>query len=278
METHDPFDDLYNVIISLGEPAKISEQQAPETVFQKYPSSLTDLQRWLSVLQKTSSPRISEVHICIFASTYDANGIESSKKFIADAAAGDATVNRLCADIGIGLRVLEMAPELPHDLTNPWSETECMAAVAFGMEATAAGGQVLGLSSCAPGSQAAASVLIDKLAGEKCSDRNWRDILELMRVHGGREIAAFIGAIVAAKSKALPVILDCPAGIAAVTLLEAINSGVTDHVLVGACADDAARKYASKVDKTPLLGLSIDNGPGCGAAVTASVLRACCDV
>ena len=273
---------------------------------------LLELKKWLAIWQGSKNPDVAESHICILASSYDGADNLPVKKLISDAASGKAAVNKLCVDRGVGLRVLELAPDLPHSAVNGWSEAECMAAVAFGMEATAAGGHLLALSDIAPGNKAIALAIvaacIDGAAAEKLRDLKTGcdlsagglliveqaeallleagllgagaldDALGTMRLLGGREIAASVGAIVAARSRRLPVVIDGWAALAALAILERETSGSTDHVKIASCDSELARAVICWLGKKPLLQLAIGSGPGCGSAISVSLLKAACDI
>ncbi|MEX0297896.1 MAG: nicotinate-nucleotide--dimethylbenzimidazole phosphoribosyltransferase [Kordiimonas sp.] len=297
-----PFDDLRRVLAQLPEGDTCAAKKViggDEVPDDNQADGLLGLKQWLATWQGTSSPQTSEAHICVLASCYAGSDSAVVKEFIDAASRGSAPVNRLCVDKGVGLRVLELAPDLPYDLSSPWDQAECMAAVAFGMEATASGGSLLGLSDYAPGNYIPALKVISFLGGfdvtkleEHLEDKTigvlidfveanggqGTDPLEVLRLYGGREVAASVGAIIAARSRRLPVVVDGWSALAAIAVLEAEKAGSTDHVKVASCPDYASEWLAEKVGKKPLLGFSIASGSGCGNAISVALLKAAVDL
>lgn len=266
-------------------------------------AGLGDIYAWLAQSQKGEEVALQEMHICVFVSSYQTTADPKvGLDFIDAASSGRAAVNRLCVDHGIGLRILEMAPMLPHDVGDNWTELDCAKAVAFGMEAAAAGGHLLGISDMAPGNLAGKLAMIANLIpnGEAwmqglASSESDPEIehalrllekhaskaihpLDTLRIFGGREVAACLGAFFAAKSRNLPVIIDGWAAIAAIMVLESIAKDASDHVRIGACGDALQQKVLMKLEKQSIIGSFIDAGPGCGSAVSLSVLKAAVDV
>lgn len=259
-------------------------------------SELEELSSWLAGWQGTKNPSVSETHICVLASSYSGHDIEAATKFIAAASKGRAPVNKLCVGNGVGLRVLEMAPEIPHDLSGEWTESECMAAVAFGMEATAAGGHVLGLASLAPGAEASAYTIImaclNNVEFTAPENEGWLTVargylaglgedpnpLEVLKQYGGREIAASVGAIIAARSRRLPVVAEGWASLAATVLLETLQSGSCDHVKFAAAHTHMQREIMYKLNKQPLLNVVAPEEAGCSVAIGQGILKASLDL
>ena len=103
----------------------------------------------------------------------------------------------------------------------------------------------------------------------------FNDPFEIMRRLGGREIAAMVGAILAARMEKIPVILDGFVATAAAAVLYKINPRALDHTLVGHISSEVAhRKLLEKIGKKPLLDLEMCLGEGTGAAIAAGVVKA----
>jgi nicotinate-nucleotide--dimethylbenzimidazole phosphoribosyltransferase len=102
-----------------------------------------------------------------------------------------------------------------------------------------------------------------------------RDPLEVLRKLGGREIAAMVGAIVAARTERVPVIVDGFVTTAAAAVLHALDPHAIDHCLFAHCSAEAAhRAVLQKLGKTPLLDLNMRLGEGTGAALAAGIVKA----
>lgn len=101
------------------------------------------------------------------------------------------------------------------------------------------------------------------------------DPLEILRVLGGREIAAMTGAMARARALRVPVLLDgFIASAAAAVLFRAVPGGL-DHVVAGHCSDEAGHAaLLQALGLDPLLWLGLRLGEGSGATLAIPVLRA----
>lgn len=300
MLTGQPFDDLIALIDQLpGSDERVSQKIHDAWVARGLGLSdgALELIEWLGGWQGNDAPNVRESHICVLVSSYTGCGDkEEAIRFVAETSKGAAPVNLLCVDKGIGLRAIELAPQLPHDTKADWPQQDCMAAVAFGMEATASGGGLLGLTDMAPDNEAQALAVIMGCLDDNPAFENLdtdqgiigaaRDLLsakgqpgttlEALRLYGGREIAAAVGSIVAARSRRIPVVVDGWAGLAACMVLEGCKKGATDHVRPASSNGQLQRMLWSRLGKEPIVGLPVATGPGCGIAMSVSVLDACC--
>lgn len=267
--SHMPFDDLMDLAIQMPE--------LPRKQTDIYDSTFP-ISTWLANAQHRPEVKLNEIHICILASSYAAvDGSKAETKeieeFVAAASRGQTRVNQLCKHHGLGLRVLELAPTLPHTVGENWSEAECMAAVAFGMEATAAGGDLLCLGSYSINDAGYLPTLVDQVIRLRgaAGDCNPIDFLHLLKNLGGRDSAASLGALLAARSRQLPVFIEGWSALAAYSILQQIAPRSTDHVLLASVQSEKQRVYAQQMGLTPLVGVSIESGPGCGSALAVSL-------
>lgn len=98
---------------------------------------------------------------------------------------------------------------------------------------------------------------------------------EILRQLGGRETAAIAGAILAARHKRIPVILDGYVVTASLAPLHAIAPAIADHCLAGhLSAEPAHSSLLEKMKLKPLLDLRMRLGEGTGAALAAALVRA----
>ncbi len=101
------------------------------------------------------------------------------------------------------------------------------------------------------------------------------DPFEVLRRLGGREIAAMVGAILAARMERTPVLLDGFVVCAAAAILHALDPASIDHcVAAHVSAESAHRKVLEKLGKKPLLDLGMRLGEGSGAALAIGVVKA----
>lgn len=283
MLTTTPFDDLCNLLEQLP-PTDTESRDAVgrklNPLVNEQENGFSSILQWLAAWQGSENVRLNESHICIFTSSNDnADNTEHARTFAERAGIGKTVLNQLCKDRGLGLRVLEMAPELPHKLSEDWSERDCMGACAFGMEATASGGDLLALSAIAPGSDAVCSDLVfkinelkQKIIDKTSSNSLSKELLNLMRESVGRDVAALVGAIVAARSRRLPVLIEGLPAIAACYLLWAINPDIIQHVRVATVSDAAQASAVEAMGMAPLIVLANDLEPGCGLALAVSAM------
>ncbi len=152
---------------------------------------------------------------------------------------GGAAINQICKTFDISLKVYELALEKPTgDITQEpaLDEKTCAATMAFGMEALASEPDLLVLGEMGIGNTTAAAAIYHALYGGQAEDWVGRgtgvdddglrrkadavraavarhkphldDPLQILARLGGRETAAIAGAILAARLRRTPVLLD----------------------------------------------------------------------
>jgi nicotinate-nucleotide--dimethylbenzimidazole phosphoribosyltransferase len=98
---------------------------------------------------------------------------------------------------------------------------------------------------------------------------------EILRRLGGRETAAIAGAILAARHKLIPVVLDGYVVTASLAPLFRDNPAIADHCLAGhLSAEPAHRRLLDRLGMKPLLDLGMRLGEGTGATLAVAILRA----
>jgi nicotinate-nucleotide--dimethylbenzimidazole phosphoribosyltransferase len=98
--------------------------------------------------------------------------------------------------------------------------------------------------------------------------------LKILARLGGREIAAMLGAIIAARHQKIPVIIDGFVATAAAAIAYAINPASLDHCLFGhVSAENAHINALEKMNKRGLLNLELRLGEGSGAALAAVMVK-----
>ena len=90
---------------------------------------------------------------------------------------------------------------------------------------------------------------------------------------GGRETAAALGAIVAARIQRTPVLLDGPAALAAAAVLDALVPGAVSHCRA---ADTDGFGLSACLDFPPLLDLRVADGEGAAGMIALGLIRAAC--
>jgi nicotinate-nucleotide--dimethylbenzimidazole phosphoribosyltransferase len=85
---------------------------------------------------------------------------------------------------------------------------------------------------------------------------------------GGREIAAMLGALIAARHHKIPVLVDGFVATSAAAIAHAVNPAAIDHcIFAHVSAEQAHRQALSKMGVAPLLDLGMRLGEGSGAAL-----------
>jgi nicotinate-nucleotide--dimethylbenzimidazole phosphoribosyltransferase len=103
------------------------------------------------------------------------------------------------------------------------------------------------------------------------------DPLEVLREVGGAELVAIAGAIVAARHRRLPILLDGYVVTAAAFVLECVAPMSLDHCLVGHCSGEPGhRLLLSRLSKQPLLDLDMRLGEGSGAMAALPLVAMAC--
>jgi len=299
-----PFDDIRVLIADL--PAMGAPRLEPSAKLGR----LGELAAWLSGWRPASSSgsgpsRINRPILALYAGSHQvaqhsrrASTPDGVRARLEAVAAGGAAVNGLAQAQGAGLEVFDLAIDrpVPDILEHPsLSERECSATMAFGMEALAKQPDVLLLGEITSGgriaSAALALVLFGGEAGEwiegdeaivaRAADRaraqmgRSADPLEALRQVGGREIAALAGAIVAARTQSVPVILGGYGAAMAAAVLHKIDPRAVEHVLAG----DASgyRGVAEEMGLKPLIDYGILAGEGVSALAALPMLKLACE-
>jgi nicotinate-nucleotide--dimethylbenzimidazole phosphoribosyltransferase len=103
------------------------------------------------------------------------------------------------------------------------------------------------------------------------------DPLQVLREVGGAELVAIAAAIVAARHRNLPVLLDGFVVTAAAAPLAAVRADALDHCLVGHCsAEPGHRRLLDRLGKQPLLTLDMRLGEGSGAMAAVPLVAMAC--
>ena len=304
-----PFQDLLSLLNDLPETDSCAVKAANKAIAsisdRSGPSGrLGGIYAWLAGWQAAKQPKSAEAHICLFAASHEKGASSEKLKVVLEQASqGQSAVNALCKSQGLGLRVLEMALDLP--VNSPVSgaintERDAMAAIAFGMESTASGGDIIALGDIAYGNEANSLAILSALLGD--SPQHWaghkmpteildhadeclkahpdaaNDGLQALCAFGGREVAAMIGGIIAARSQRIPIVLDGWSALAAATILKSLKNDSIDHCLAASSSSSAQAKAWETIGLLPMLNLEMDMGQGCGAALAIGVIKSSVDL
>lgn len=313
-----PFDDIRALVRMIRGPddAAIAAVRARDAELTKPPGALGRLEEiaaFIAGWQGREKPEVSRPLVAIFAANHAVvrHGVspyppEVTRQMLENFAAGGAAVNQICAAFDIGLKVFDLALDHPAgDITEgpALDEKAAAATIAFGMEATAGGSDLLCLGEMGIGNTTAAAAIYFGLYGGKAADWVGRgtgvddaglarkvavvdkavslhrphlgDPLEILRRLGGREFCAIAGAILAARLQKVPVVLDGYVVTAAAAILHALDPSALDHCLAGHVSAEAAHgEVLRRLGLRPLLDLGMRLGEGSGAALAVPLIKA----
>jgi nicotinate-nucleotide--dimethylbenzimidazole phosphoribosyltransferase len=103
------------------------------------------------------------------------------------------------------------------------------------------------------------------------------DPIEVLREVGGAELVAIAAAVVAARHRSLPVVLDGYVVTSSVLPLVMIDPSALDHCIGGHCsAEPGHRRLLEKIGKRPLLDLDMRLGEGSGAMAAVPIVAMAC--
>ncbi|MBA4048471.1 MAG: nicotinate-nucleotide--dimethylbenzimidazole phosphoribosyltransferase [Hyphomicrobium sp.] len=300
--------------LPVADPSAIADARARQDSLIKPPGSLGRLEElalFMAGWRATPRPEIVRAQALVFAGNHGicAQGVNpypqaATAQMVATFEAGGAAINQLCSISGADLSVIPLDLDCPTaDFTEQpaMSDAECLEALnrgaaAVDMEADililgemGIGNSTVAAALCAalfggpvagwvgPGTGSDADGIARKLAAiEKGLARHrGLDAVAMLTALGGREQAALCGAILAARTARIPVILDGFICTAAAAVLHAVDDRLLDHCLVGhASREPGHRRLLSVLRKRPILDLDMRLGEGSGAALALSIVRA----
>ena len=311
-----PFDDIRALFKSLPGPDTHAAQLVNERDSQltKPPGALgklEDIAEWLAAWTGRR-PQVNRPLVAIFAGNHGVTkqGVstfpsEVTGQMVANFTNGGAAINQICIANDLGLKVFDLALELPtKDISEEaaMDERTCAATMAFGMESIAGGTDLLCIGEMGIGNTTIASAIYLALFGGiaeewvgpgtghdpagvalkadvirkavKLHSDHIGDPLEVLRRLGGREIAAMAGAILAGRVQRIPVVIDGFVASAAAAVLHAVEPTSLDHCMFAhVSAEPAHHKALQAMNKTALLNLDMRLGEGTGAALAAGIIK-----
>ena len=312
-----PFDDIRNLIRQMPGPDQEALQQVRERDAQLTKPAgalgrLETLAEWVAGWSGRGRPQVTRPMVAIFAANHGVTkkGVSAfpadvTRQMVENFAAGGAAINQICIAYDLGLKVFDLALDMPTpDITedDALDEANCAATMAFGMEALAGGTDLLCIGEMGIGNTTVASAVFAGLFGgapeawvgpgtgvdEAGLDRKRQaviaasqriagtsDPLEVLRRVGGREIAAMAGAVLGARLQRIPVIVDGFVATAAVAVLYKMDPSAIDHCLFAhVSAEPAHARALEEMGQTALLDLGMRLGEGTGAALAAGIVKA----
>ncbi|WP_026380674.1 nicotinate-nucleotide--dimethylbenzimidazole phosphoribosyltransferase [Afifella pfennigii] len=272
---------------------------------------LEEIAIFLAGWQEREKPVVARPLVAVFAANHGvtARGVSPypaavTAQMVANFQAGGAAINQLCTSLEVGLKVFELALDVPTGdiaVEDALTARDCAGTIAYGMEAIEGGIDLLCLGEMGIGNTTVAAALFCALFGGEAAD--WvgrgagiegegmerkveavrlacarlageKDALTILQKIGGREIAAMVGAILAARLNRIPVLIDGFVTSAAAAVAYRMAPEALDHCLFAHCSAEKAHRLAvDAMGGEPLLDLGMRLGEGTGAALAASLVR-----
>ena len=274
---------------------------------------LEDLAIWMASWQGTEKPKLTAPACLIFAGNHGVASLgvsafpaEVTAQMVGNFAAGGAAINQLTAAAGTSLDVIAL------DLDNPTADFTQSAAmsvdetldamtqgaaaipqdadlvlvgemgIANTTAAAAVGLATLGGSAAdwvgpgtgvdADGISLKADVITKGVALHKDAMTNGLAVLASV---GGRELAAIAGAVLAARHRNIPVLLDGFISTASALPLLMDNPAALEHCQISHRSQEPGHhKIIEKTGKMPIIDLGLRLGEGSGAATALPIIRA----
>ncbi|VAV99317.1 Nicotinate-nucleotide--dimethylbenzimidazole phosphoribosyltransferase [hydrothermal vent metagenome] len=274
---------------------------------------LEEIALWLAGWQGREIPEIKQPCCLVFAGNHGvtAQGIsafpaEVTVQMVANFNAGGAAINQLAQLGGAAFQVIPLMLDQPTaDFTTApaMSEEDCCGAIQAGIDAVPEDADFLLLGEMGIGNSTAAAALALALFGGVAGDwvgkgtgldsagvahkadvvdraialHKAKDLspFDCLRTFGGRELAAIVGAVLVARYRRIPVMLDGFIVTASAAILAACNPQALDHTMIGHMSSEPGHSRLTRLlNKRPLLDLDMRLGEGSGAAVALLIVQA----
>ncbi|MCB9944165.1 MAG: nicotinate-nucleotide--dimethylbenzimidazole phosphoribosyltransferase [Geminicoccaceae bacterium] len=273
---------------------------------------LEDLACWLAGWQGREKPSLDRIVALVFAGNHGVceRGVAPfpqavTAQMVANFEAGGAAINQLCRTYGADLQVIPLELDRPTgDISRGPAMTadECARAMQAGADAVPGSADLLLLGEMGIGNTTIGAALAAALLGG--AGRDWvgpgtglddagvrrkasvvdealalhRDHLgdpqEVLRRLGGREQAAMTGAILEARRRSIPVMLDGFICCASALVALRMDERGLDHCQVAHRSGEPGHaRMVEAMGFAPILDLGMRLGEGSGAAMALGVLR-----
>jgi hypothetical protein len=204
---------------------------------------------WPDLWDGKSTNTIDHPRLSLFAGHHGfASGSpESINNYVKSSVEGTATLNRLCGNANMDLRLYELnlegATQNCLNYSFALSPDEFVKSLAYGMMAVEPSLDLLAASALGNGTQNAAEAICeihgfktkisDELLNKKLKDLGGKSKgLDILPLIGGYELSALCGLVIAARLAQIPVLLEGVVGLAVIAILQAEHNNACDHVAI----------------------------------------------
>ena len=271
-----------------------------------------DFAIWMAGWQKKINPTMDNTHCLIYAGNHGVatQGVSAypsdvTAQMVENFKSGGAAINQICKLANIQLSVIPIDLEYP---TRDFSKEAAM-----GLEETIAAMQLgfdsvnqdcdllllgeMGISNTTAATAIACALfkqpveawtgigtgLDEKRLANKISviksaielhGQNFKSPESILATLGGRELAAIVGSIIAARLLRIPVLLDGFICTSAAATLTIFDNKILDHCLVSHLSTEPGHYgILSYLNKKPILDLNLRLGEGSGAAIASLIIK-----
>lgn len=271
---------------------------------------LDELAIWLASWQRTDRPAVERPSVIIFGGDHGVT-VEQVSAYPSSVTAamvealneGSATAAVMARQVGAALRVVDVGVDRPTGnirVEPAMSETEFRRAIDVGRDAASAADTDLlivgeiGIGNTTPAAALCLSLLggaaedwvgpgtgLDpdgvmhkaKVVGDAVARLSESTPLETLRELGGWELAAMAGAVIEARRRSIPVLLDGFVVTASVLPLEIAHPGFLEHCWPGhVSAEPGHKRLVERLGRRPILDLEMRLGEASGALAALPVL------
>ncbi len=275
---------------------------------------LEDVAVFMAGWLQQEKPYLTNIKACIFAGNHGIveQGVscfppEVTAQMVANFKSQGAAINQLCTLNDINLDVIPLQLERPvkdFTKTQAMSEGELIEAINMGAAQVDKAVNLYLPGEMGIGNTTSASAICYLLYGGQT--HNWigkgtgvndeglncksevlakahnlhaqfcnQDPLKILQSVGGREIAAILGLIIAARHYSIPVLLDGFIVCAAAAIIHSINNDALSHCLAAHLSNEKPHIDLLKhIQQQPLLDLEMRLGEASGAAVACAIIKA----
>jgi nicotinate-nucleotide--dimethylbenzimidazole phosphoribosyltransferase len=187
----------------------------------------TDVWRWMAAAQYKQKPDIRHPRIALFMAPHGAypekqTGLAEALKQLSS---GTHALSPLAQDANADLQVYEMASEsAPRDFRQEAAllAPDAAHATSYGLMAVQPGIDLLVVAALNPAAENAGEKILESI-------KSGTQPLEALLNYGGLDIAAIMGALIAARLAHIPVLLDGKGAAAAAAILQALRADASLH-------------------------------------------------
>ncbi len=268
---------------------------------------------WMAGWQKKEKPTINNFQCLVFAGNHgvatrkvSAYPSEVTEQMVKNFKNGGAAINQLCSLSNIKLSVIPISLENP---TKDFSEEKAMnpdetlSAMKLGYNSVPKKCDLLllgemGISNTTSATAIACALfktsvkkwtglgtgiseknLKNKISviqkGLKLHGKKFDSVIKILSCFAGREMAAIVGSIIAARVRGIPILLDGFVSTASAATLTIFNKNILEHCLISHLSSEPGHKgIILKLKKEPILDLNMRLGEASGGAVASLIIKA----